>query len=265
MSIQDSGFRLRPVSPQPARILIVDDDAAWRDGFAGYLREHGFEVFLAGDVRQAERLLQSRAIDVVLLEALLPGEGGFGLCQRLAARREPPVVLISDRAEDVDRIIGLEVGAEDFTAKACSRRELLARIRAVLRRRHPAPTAEAAAASAAIEPEVVRFAGWALRPSRREVESPAGQRSVLTPGDFKLLSALLDHPGEVLSREQLASLSGVLRPVANLRSIDTSVRRLRMKLGCTPEGAPVIRTLYGVGYMLDCRVEKGADRQPVAA
>ena len=242
--------RLTELRARAAGVLLVGHDGQWRAGLAGYLGGHGLQPRTAADAREAAARLGG--VDLVVLEA----EGGLDLCRRLSAEDGPPVILVSDRAEDVDRSVGLEVGADDFIAKSCSQRELLARIRAVLRRRgrgQGAPPEPAAPPAA--EPAPVRFAGWTLWPWKLEVESPKGERSVLTASDFKLLSILLEHPGEAVTRERL---SGLLPPAARLRSLDTSISRLRRKLGRAPSGEPLIRTLHGVGYMLNCTVHRGA-------
>jgi two-component system OmpR family response regulator len=190
-------------------------------------------------------------VDLVLLQAARAGSAGLNLCRRLAAQDGPAVILVSDGAQEIDRIVGLEVGADDFISQPCSQRELLARVRAVLRRR-----SRGGAAAAGADAAPVRFAGWTLWPGKLEVQSPGGARSLLTASDFRLLCLLLERPRQPITREQLAQLLGGAAP--NLRSLDTSVSRLRRKLGSSSTGEPLIRTLHGVGYMLNCAVERGA-------
>ncbi len=233
------------------RILLVDEDGPWRAELCAYFQAEGFQVLLGSHPEEAEALLQASPADLVVLRT--PGAGGLNLCRRLSAGDGAPVILVSDRAQEIDRIVGLEVGADDFIGPACSHRELLARIRAVLRRQaRRGPTATNASA-AGPDRAPIRFAGWTLSPWKLEVQSPDGQRSLLTASDFKLLSALLEHPREAITRERLAHLLGLLDP--KQRSLHTGVCRLRRKLGCTPAGEPLIRTVHGIGYMLNCPVE----------
>lgn len=253
-----------PVRAVPAgqgvRILLVDRSGPWRSELSAYLQDEGFQVLLASHPDEAEALLQASPADLVVLQTLSAGGGGLSLCRRLSAQDGAPVILVSDRAQEIDRIVGLEVGADDFVSQACSHRELLARIRAVLRRhgRRGGPAPNAMAGSSDRAP--VRFAGWTLSPWKLEVQSPDGRRSLLTVSDFKLLSALLEHPGETITRERLGRLLGLLDP--KLRSLDTGVSRLRRKLGSTSAGEPLIRTVHGFGYMLNCPVERGEPSAP---
>ena len=245
-----------PVRPVTAgagvHILLVGEDRPWRTELSAYLEDEGFRVLLASGPDEAETVLPRSPSDLVILQTRSCG-AGLSLCRRLSAQDGAPVILVSDRARDIDRIVGLEVGADDFVSPDCSHRELLARIRAVLRRRaRPAPTA-LGAPPAAPDRAPVRFAGWALSPWRLEVEAPDGHRSLLSPSEFKLLSALLEYPGETITRQQMALLLEL--PDANPRSLDTAVCRLRRKLGYTPAGEPVIRTVHGVGYMLNGFIE----------
>jgi DNA-binding response OmpR family regulator len=245
---------IRPVAMgEEVRILLVDRAGPWRAELSAYLQEEGFEVLLASRAAEAEAFLFSSPADLVLLQTR-SCSGGLALCRRLCAEGGAPVMLVSEHAGEVDRIIGLEVGADDFVSPACSHRELLARMRAVLRRqaRREAPVRRL---SGSPERAPIRFAGWALSPWKLEIQSPNGERSLLSPSDFKLLSVLLDHPMETITRPRMADL--LAGPDANPRSLDTAVCRLRRKLGSTPAGEPVIRTVHGVGYMLTCPVDRG--------
>lgn len=237
------------------RVLLVDRDGLWRAGLSAYLQAEGFRVLLAAHPDEAETLLGASPADLVIIGAFSTGGRGLDLCRRLSAKDGAPVILVSDRAQELDRIIGLEVGADDFVG-ACSHRELLARIRAVLRRQARRRPPMSAPPAAGPDQAPVRFAGWTLSPWNLEVRSPHGQRSFLTVSDFKLLSVLLERPQETVPRERLGRLLGLLDP--KLRSLDTGVSRLRRKLGATPTGEPVIRTVHGLGYMLDCPVERDA-------
>lgn len=239
------------------RIVVVDRNGPWRLELSAYLEGEGFQVALASHAAEAETLLQASPADLIVLQARNPG-GGLNLCRRLSAQDGAPVILVSDGAEEIERIVGLEVGADDFVSQACSHRELLARIRAVLRRQARRGPAASSASAAPSDRAPVRFAGWTLSPGRLEVRSPDGGRLLLTVSDFKLLSALLDHPGEAITRERLGHLVGLLDP--KLRSLDVGVSRLRRKLGFTSAGEPVIKTVRGVGYMLSCAVEREGGR-----
>ena len=240
------------------RILLVDQEGPWRARLSDYLEDEGYQCVLAGHVEEAEALLKRSPADLIVLQAR-HGGSELGLCRRLSAQDGAPVILVSDRAQEVDRIVGLEVGADDFITGACSLRELLARIRAVLRRQvrraHPAREAPSLEAPADGSDEAaLRFAGWTLSPWKLEVRSSSGERSVLTVSDFRLLSALLEQPQTTITRERMARRLGLLH--SNLRSLDTAVCRLRRKLGTTSAGEPLIRTVHGLGYMLNCPVER---------
>jgi two-component system OmpR family response regulator len=240
----------------------VSREDAWRAELSAYLEEHGFQVALAADPEEAAARMEEAAADLVVLQTSRSGEAGLGLCRRLSAQDGARVILVSDRAQEIDRIVGLEVGADDFVSPSCSHRELLARIRAVLRRGARSGPPAPAEAPIGVHPAPIRFAGWTLRPWKLEAQSPRGVRSVLTPGDLKLLLVFLEHPEQAITRERLSELLGLFGP--NLRSLDTSISRLRRKLGFTPSGEPLIRTLHGVGYMLNCAVD-GVSAAPTAA
>jgi two-component system OmpR family response regulator len=235
------------------RLLLVGQEGDWRAELSAYMKDHGFEVSLAADTDEAGARLDEAPADLVVLQMLRGGEAGLDFCRRLSAQDGARVILVSDRAQEIDRIVGLEVGADDFVSPSCSQRELLARIRAVLRRGARCGSAAAPEPTMSVRPAPVRFAGWTLRPWKLQVQSPRGECSVLTPGDLKLLLVFLEHPEQAITRERLSELLGLFGP--NLRSLDTSVSRLRRKLGFSPAGEPLIRTIHGVGYMLNCTVD----------
>jgi two-component system OmpR family response regulator len=230
------------------QILIVDDDPDLREQTAGYLSDHGYEVHTAGDAGEMKHVLDDTAIELVLLDVMLPGEDGLSICRRLSDAGGPPVIMISALGEEIDRILGLELGADDYLPKPCSPRELLARVRAVLRRRESAP--EDRSLGRAYE-----FAGYRLDVMRRQLRGPSGVVVLLTAGEFALLRAFLDRPGRILTREQLLDYARGSETEVFDRAIDVQISRLRRKLVAS-SGEALITTLRGAGYMLDERVSR---------
>ncbi|BBK38127.1 DNA-binding response regulator [Allostella sp. ATCC 35155] len=230
-----------------ARILVVDDDGEIRRLLAGFLGRNGFAVATARDAADMEAALAAEMPDLVVLDLVLPGVSGLELCRRIRARSDLPVIMLTARGDDTDRIVGLEVGADDYLPKPFNPRELLARIRAVLRR---AGTRDAAAAGRSR----LAFAGWVLDPRRRELLDPDGAVVDLTAGEYDLLFALVARPHRVLSREFLLEQSGRLTDPFD-RSIDVQVSRLRRKLerGAGEQG--LIKTVRGAGYLFQPDVE----------
>jgi two-component system OmpR family response regulator len=232
------------------KILVVDDDRGIRDVLAEFLGRHGYEVQTAADASEMDRALERGRPDLIVLDLMLPGENGLSICRRLAGPDQPPVVMLSAMGEDTDKIVGLELGADDYLAKPCNPRELLARIRAVLRRRGEARPSEPAAAGAALE-----FAGWRLDLLRRELRGSDGVSVGLSNGEFHLLRALAERPMRVLSRDQLLDLARGEQTEQFDRSIDVQVSRLRRKLAQGSAGDP-IRTVRGEGYMSSAEVTR---------
>lgn len=224
-------------------ILVVDDHREIRELVARALTREGFRVSGAGDGREMRRVLADARIDLILLDLMLPGEDGLSLCRALRAESAVPVIMLTAKGEEVDRVIGLEMGADDYLPKPFGSRELVARIRAVLRR---APR-EAAPEPA---PARFRFDRWALDTAARELLREDGVAVPLSTGEYDLLLALLERPQRVLSREQLLDLARGRAAVAFDRSIDTQVSRLRRKLEQTPGEPRIIKTVWGGGYML---------------
>ncbi len=229
----------------PPRILVVDDDPGIRSAVSDYLKDHDFEVETAVDARDLDRALARQSFDLIVLDVMLPGEDGLQICRRLANAGRPPVVMLSALGEDNDRIIGLELGADDYLPKPCNPRELLARIRAVLRR------AEAGQTNAGL---VCEFAGWRLDRLRRELRTCDDVVVNLTEGEFMLLQALVEQPQRILTRDQL--LDGARGPdyEAYDRSIDVQISRIRRKLDGGAGRGSLIRTIRNVGYILDAQV-----------
>jgi two-component system phosphate regulon response regulator OmpR len=228
------------MSDSANHILVVDDDAALCDMLATYLGDQGFTVRTAGSGGEMDKALAAASPDLILLDIMLPGEDGLSLTRRLRAHGNIPIIMLSARGEDVDRIVGLELGADDYVAKPFNPRELLARLRAVLRRR---------AASAPGAPT----AAVAFGPFRLDLASHSltrdGELVALTTAEFTLLSVLARHPGRVLSRDQLVSLAQDAERIPFDRSIDVRVARLRRKIEPDPDNPRYIRTVWGAGYL----------------
>jgi len=232
-----------------AHILVVDDDPQIRHLLGRYLDGQGFRVTLAGDRRELEAKLADAQIDLIVLDVLLPDASGLDICKALRARRSPvPVILLTALKEDVDRIIGLEIGADDYLGKPFNPRELVARIRAVLRRSGGTEPAAAGAPD-----RVYRFAGFSADPATRCVLDRDGADVQLTGAEFELLNVFLERPGRVLSRDQLLDLTQGRAADPFDRSIDVLMSRLRRKLG---DGTfQIFKTVRNGGYQLAAKVE----------
>jgi len=228
------------------RILVVDDDPRLRKLLVRFLGGEGFDVDVVVDAVEMERELRRVRYDLLLLDVMLPGENGFTVCKRLREAGETmSVIMLSAKGDDVDRIVGLRAGADDYIAKPFNPEELLARIQAVLRRR-VAPVTEMAAAD---EAAVVRFGPFRLNLENRAL-TKGGELIPLTSGEFALLKALAEHLGQPLSREQLAELSRGREHDEQDRSIDVQVSRLRKLLGDDSQKPRLIKTVWGFGYAL---------------
>jgi two-component system OmpR family response regulator len=232
-----------------AHILVVDDDREIRDLLSRFLRRNGYRVDLAADGHEMSRVLDGARIDLVILDRILPGKDGLTLCRELRSRSRVPIILLTLLGAETDRIIGLEVGADDYLAKPFNPHELLARVKAVLRRANDLPLQSALQKSA-----ILRFAGWTLDRSRRRLESPRGVIVTLTDGEFDLLVALAEHPQVVLSREQLLDLARGRAAAAFDRSIDMQVTRLRRRIEPNPDDPQLIKTIRNKGYVLTAEV-----------
>lgn len=233
-------------------ILAVDDDPAIRNLIADYLSEHDFRVSQANDGREMHRILAASAVDLIILDLKLAGEDGLNLARDLRARSDVPIIILTgQRREEIDRILGLEMGADDYLTKPFSPRELLARIKAILRR---AKAADPLAAPTR-KPAAYRFAGWELHPRSRRLTSPAGTLVPLTNGEFNLLLTFLRSPRQVLSRDQLLDGIHLQDNEAYDRSIDVQILRLRRKLEPNPSEPQLIKTERGAGYLFIAAVE----------
>lgn len=234
----------------PARhILVVDDDTQLREQVAGYLSDHGYIVHAAADAAEMDRLLQEAPIDLVVLDVMLPGEDGLSICRRLSADGGPAIIMVSAMGEEIDRILGLELGADDYLAKPCSPRELLARVRAVFRR------LEEVRGGAPKRGKGYQFQGFMVDVLRRNVRAPNGATILLTSGEFSLLSAFLDHPQRILSRDQLLEIARGEEADVFDRAVDVQISRLRRKLHACSDGE-IIKTVRGAGYMFDVAVSR---------
>ncbi|MFA5955980.1 response regulator [Hyphomicrobium sp.] len=225
-------------------ILVVDDDRDIRELLSRFLRKNGLRVDVAADGRDMKRRLDESKVDLVVLDRVMPGEDGLTLCRDLRAQSRVPVIMLTLLGSDTDRIVGLEMGADDYVSKPFNPHELLARIRAVLRRANDLPLQNNLQQAG-----VLRFNGWNLDRTRRRLISPTGVSVVLTDGEFDLLVAFAEHSQVVLSREQLLDLARGRSAIAYDRSIDMQVTRLRRKIETDPDEPELIKTVRNKGYV----------------
>jgi len=234
----------------PVRLLLVDDEAALREPLASYLTRQGFAVREAVSAAEARRALQEDVPDLVLLDIMMPGEDGLSLCRHLVESHQLPTIFLTARGEATDRIVGLEIGADDYVVKPFEPRELVARIRSVLRR--------AARGGAGEKPEedVFTFEGWTLDPLKRRLIDPEGAAIAISSAEFRLLMAFLEHPRQVLDRDRLLEM--VQGREAHLfdRAVDNQVSRLRRKIEADSRNPQLIQTVWGGGYMLAAEVRR---------
>ncbi len=244
MAIKAEGPAPSGAGGQSELILLVDDDPEIRQLIGDFLTGHGFRVAEAGSGAEMDRAIAAERPALVVLDLMLPGEDGLAICRRLAASVKIPVIMLSALGEDTDRIVGLELGADDYLPKPCNPRELLARVRAVLRRREePSPAATG---------NVWTFGGWQLDLRRRDLRSPDGVMVALSAGEFRLLAAFLERPQRVLTRDQLLDAARGRDWESYDRAIDVQISRLRKKLGAA-DGADLIVTVRSEGYLFSGR------------
>jgi two-component system OmpR family response regulator len=244
-------MEMTPEMGAGARILMVDDDPGIRDVVSDFLGKHGYRVETAGDAQEMERVLRQGSVDLIVLDVMLPGEDGLAICRRLtAAEGGPPIIMLSAMGEDTDRIVGLELGADDYLAKPCNPRELLARVRAVLRRAEQRNGLNGELGAGC------EFAGWRLDLVRRELRSPQGVVVNLSTGEFSLLRAFVERPQRVLTRDQLLEFARGPDSDAFDRAIDVQISRLRRKLDDSGGGHELIRTIRNEGYMFTAKVKR---------
>jgi len=235
------------------RLLVVDDEEDIRELLADYLSGYGFEVRTVGNGRQMRAALEESPCDLVLLDLGLPGEDGLTLARELRANSSLGIIIVTGRGQPVDRIIGLEVGADDYIAKPFELRELVARVRSVLRRIHAAVPAAAPAAEPSDDARL-RFDGWTLDPAARSLHRPDRQPVSLTTGEFDLLTAFARNPNRALSRDELMDMIHHREAGPYDRSIDVQVGRLRRKIERDPARPEMIKSVRGVGYIFAPRV-----------
>lgn len=227
----------------PQRILIVDDDTELRHLVAEYLGGSGYELAIAGDGLAMRAVLSEQVVDLVVLDLMLPGEDGLSLLRWLQENFKLPVIIVSARGDEVDRVVGLELGADDYLAKPFGPRELLARVRAVLRRAGGEPEALADA-------QMLTFGDFQLHLNNHTL-TQAGEEITLTTGEFNLLRVFLEEPNRVLSRDHLIGLLKGYERSPFDRSIDVRVTRLRRKIEPKPEAPVYLRTIWGEGYLFN--------------
>lgn len=227
------------------QLLVVDDDREIRTLLADYLDTQGFKTLTAADGAGMWRALDAARIDLIVLDLTLPGEDGLTLCRTLRARSAVPVIMLTARREPLDRILGLEMGADDYLPKPFEPRELLARIRSVLRRTQALPPNLAPPVA-----QRLRFADWTLDLTARQLVNPSGVVVALSGAEFRLLKVFLEHPNRVLNRDQLLNLTQGRDAELFDRSVDLQVSRLRQKLGEDAKAPQIIKTVRNEGYVL---------------
>jgi len=240
------------MEPTP-HVLVVDDSADIREPLAKYLAKKGMRVSTANGGQEMRRLLKGNAFDLVVLDIMMPGEDGLSLCRMLRETTDLPVILLTAMVEETDRVVGLEIGADDYVTKPFSPRELLARIKAILRRTHAMPNIRDTTPD-----KRFRFSGWQLDAGRRELIGTDEIAVPLSSAEFKLLLVFLQRPHMVLSREQLLDLTAGRSLEPFERSIDNQVSRLRKKIEPDPKNPSIIKTVWGGGYVMAIEVEDGA-------
>jgi two-component system OmpR family response regulator len=238
------------MNAQP-QILVVDDDREIRTLLSEYLASNGFRAVEAADGAAMWKALDTARIDLIVLDLMMPGEDGLQLCRTLRARSNVPVIMLTARGQPIDRIVGLEMGADDYLAKPFEPRELLARIRSVLRRTEALPPKLEAS-----EATRMRFAEWTLDLTARHLINPQGVIVVLSGAEFRLLKVFLEHAKRVLSRDQLLNLTQGRDADPFERSIDLQVSRVRQKLGEDARDPQLIKTVRNEGYVLTAEVRK---------
>jgi two-component system OmpR family response regulator len=240
----NQGGSLNMAADQRAHLLVVDDAFDIREPLAKFLDKNGFRVTTAENAAAARARLNAEKIDLVVLDVMMPGEDGLSLCRYLSANTAVPVILLTALSEETDRVVGLEVGADDYITKPFSQRELLARIKNVLRR----VTDAAAGQPEGMEGSYV-FEGWTFKVGERELRNPEGVLVPITTVDFYLLSTFLAHPKDVLDRDKLLGLAHGMQPDIFDRTIDLQVSRLRRKIEPDPKAPAYIKTVRGKGYV----------------
>jgi two-component system OmpR family response regulator len=236
-------------------LLIVDDDTEIRDLLGRFFEKHHYQVSLAADGEVLFDNLNKQTPDLIILDVMLPGEDGISLCRKLRQQSNIPIIMLTAAGEEVDRIVGLEVGADDYVAKPFNPRELMARVNAVLRRSQDKPTEQK---TTQFYDEIVSFNQWRLNLTTRELFSPENLETSLTTGEFDLLKIFVEHTRRVLSRDQLLSYTRNREAGPFDRTIDVQVSRLRQKIEEDPRNPNMIKTVRGGGYMFTAEVKNSA-------
>ncbi|MEF2071797.1 response regulator [Consotaella aegiceratis] len=234
-------------------ILVVDDHREIRELLAKYLEKNGMRVSVANGGVAMRQVMHAAAIDLIVLDIMMPGEDGLSLCRGLRQDGDIPIILLTAVSEDTDRIVGLELGADDYLTKPFNPRELLARIRAILRR-----VSSAAAPAKAREPVRYRFDRWTLDPQRHTLFDEHGEDIALGTAEFRLLLTLIQRPGEVLTRDQILDITAGRSARVFDRSIDNLVSRLRRRIERDPQHPKLIKTVWGNGYTFAAPVEEAS-------
>jgi DNA-binding response OmpR family regulator len=238
-------------APAPIHVLAIDDDPSMREMIADYLTDNDIRVTVVGSGKEIAEVMARHTIDLLILDLKLPGEDGMQIARNLRAESDVPIIILTGRRDEADRVMGLELGADDYLTKPFSPRELLARIRALLRRSRAHETV----ADSLSRIRAYRFAGWELNVRQRRLKSPQGETIPTTNSEFNLLVAFLAAPQRVLSREQLLELSRLHDDEVYDRSVDVQVGRLRKKFELKGARTQLIRTERGAGYVFTAIVE----------
>ena len=226
-------------------ILLVDDEASLREPLADYLIRQGYKVQQASDASIARSLLNAYDFDIILLDIMMPGEDGLSLCRFVTDKTDIPVIFISAKTEETERIIGLELGADDYVTKPFSPRELVARIKVVLRRAEKGGQKQAGTSGG-----VYQFSGWTLKCDKRSLIDSEGVNISLSTGEYQMLLALVSRAGKVLNRDQLLDITQGREAHAFDRAVDNQISRLRRKIEADPKNPEIIKTVWGGGYVL---------------
>jgi len=246
-----------------AQLLVVDDDVDIRELLSRFLQDHQFHVDTAADAIETDALLTQKQYDLIILDVMLPGEDGLSICRRIRVNSNTPVIMLTAMGDETDRIIGLEIGADDYLPKPFNPRELLARIKAVLRRvdsvtsNKDSQVRENTISLSLSQPNLVyEFDNWKLFPAKRELRSPEFALISLTAGEYDLLLAFIENPQRILSRDQLLDITKGRSAAAFDRSVDIQLSRLRRKIEVDPKSPEIIKTVRSGGYLFTPHVMK---------
>lgn len=241
------------------QILIVDDDERLRGRLASYLKGEGLDVRTAGDGREMREAVAKTVPDLVIMDLVMPGEDGLTLTRYLRERYDLGIIILTGKGDSVDRIVGLEMGADDYVGKPFELRELLARVRSVLRRAAPREEKPAEETAPSDNGSVIRFSGWSLDLPGRCLTAPNGDEVRLTAAEFNILEAFVNNPNRVLDRDQLMDAAGGRDWQPLDRSIDLHISNLRRKIEDDPKKSHLIQTMRGAGYMFTAEVRRGKE------